>query len=563
MKSTDERIAQSLRAGQSFVLDAGAGSGKTTSLVNALTLLRNEFRGELVSKRQQVACITYTNVAVDEIVCRTERDPLFRVSTIHNFLWHLVKPYQKELREALLKYNEELDQNSRRKEDQEELADAIEEIEEIVYSDRGTNFLEGRIFHDDLIGISAIMFRDYPLLSRLAGYKFPFILVDEYQDTVAEVVEILLDGIRFQSPDLVVGFFGDKKQAIYDKVIGEVPAKYDEILERITKEENYRCSIAVIGLLNRLRTDIHQFPAGDNVPGAAVYVGFSRHEDGSAEEAFSIALDRLVDPPTFENARVLYLTHRLIASKAGYIDLFNTYNRLASRYVFNQFLSGDDTIVRFLAFEVDLLASAWAQGDAGVALSILERNGFSLQGYSQKKTVSEALDKLVRLIDEGRKIGDILHHIDLNQLLGIPDQVSEGFVLASVDEGEVAEKNKRYRKMFQALLQVEAKQVRLYRKMLEDNSPFTTKHGVKGDEFDTVVVVLNDRGARWTKYSFGNLLAGTDTSQDRFERTSNLFYVCCSRARKNLVVVDLDHNPDCRDAIERLFGSENVILVQE
>ena len=102
-------------------------------------------------------------------------------------------------------------------------------------------------------------------------------------------MEILLDRIRAQTPNLVVGFFGDKAQAIYDKVVGEIPQTYDETLQRITKEENYRCAITVIDLLNRFRTDILQVPAGNNVNGAAVYVGFSTEDEGSAEEAFKIA----------------------------------------------------------------------------------------------------------------------------------------------------------------------------------------------------------------------------------------------------------------------------------
>ena len=41
-------------------------------------------------------------------------------------------------------------------------------------------------------------------------------------------------------------------------------------------------------------------------------------------------------------------------------------------------------------------------------------------------------------------------------------------------------------------------------------TPYATKHGVKGDEFDTVLVVLDAAGAAWNFYSFDKYLSGAD-----------------------------------------------------
>src|SRR3546814_15969592 len=50
-----------------FVMIAGAGSGKTTSLVKALAHLAQTRSTELRTRGQKIACITYTEVAVKEI----------------------------------------------------------------------------------------------------------------------------------------------------------------------------------------------------------------------------------------------------------------------------------------------------------------------------------------------------------------------------------------------------------------------------------------------------------------------------------------------------------------
>src|SRR5665213_1572054 len=85
----------------SFFLFAGAGSGKTRSLVRAVNGLRAEYGRRLLLKGQKIGVITYTNAACDEIKQRLEFDPRVEVSTIHAFAWALVGGYDKDIREWL------------------------------------------------------------------------------------------------------------------------------------------------------------------------------------------------------------------------------------------------------------------------------------------------------------------------------------------------------------------------------------------------------------------------------------------------------------------------------
>ena len=105
--SISEQVIDCLEHNKSFVVDAGAGSGKTYTLVEALTYLLRKRSDDYLSRGQQIVCITYTNVAVDEIKSRINSDPLVRVSTIHDFLWSVICDHQKELRERILEANKE------------------------------------------------------------------------------------------------------------------------------------------------------------------------------------------------------------------------------------------------------------------------------------------------------------------------------------------------------------------------------------------------------------------------------------------------------------------------
>jgi DNA helicase-2/ATP-dependent DNA helicase PcrA len=93
---------------------------------------------------------------------------------------------------------------------------------------------------------------------------------------------------------------------------------------------------------------------------------------------------------------------------------------------------------------------------------------------------------------------------------------------------------------------------------LDEHTPFSTKHGVKGTEYDHVFVILDDKGARWNIYSFDKYLSGEDEAgnAERYARTRNLFYVCCSRPRLNLAVIDLGASSRGKSMrVSNLFGT--------
>ena len=75
---------------------------------------------------------------------------------------------------------------------------------------------------------------------------------------------------------------------------------------------------------------------------------------------------------------------------------------------------------------------------------------------------------------------------------------------------------------------------------------FSTEHGVKGEEYDNVVFVI---GKGWNVYQFETyapMITGHSQipvdKQASYERNRNLFYVCCSRPKKKIVLFRNDPN---------------------
>lgn len=186
-----EQITEQILQGHNFLLSGGAGSGKTYTLVQAVKWIIANYPSSLV------ACITYTNAAVKEIAQRVNHENLV-VSTIHDFLWNNIKNYQTELCKIIIKLLNTKD--SRLK-----IPD-MDEVPDNFYSNRTkpakieyreyTNLKDGILSHDEVITVANAMFGEYPKLCDILKSRYPFIMIDEYQDTFTAVIEILLSHLK-------------------------------------------------------------------------------------------------------------------------------------------------------------------------------------------------------------------------------------------------------------------------------------------------------------------------------------------------------------------------------
>ncbi len=88
-----DEIKKCIKDNENFVLQGGAGSGKTEILKRTLEHL------SLTYPSKKIACITHTNLAVDEIKSRIGEG--YTISTIHSFLNDCIKDYKKNLHEVI------------------------------------------------------------------------------------------------------------------------------------------------------------------------------------------------------------------------------------------------------------------------------------------------------------------------------------------------------------------------------------------------------------------------------------------------------------------------------
>jgi DNA helicase-2/ATP-dependent DNA helicase PcrA len=456
-----EEIKYHIENKRSFVLEAGAGSGKTYTLIQTLNHLIETQGKSLQYNHQRIICITYTNVAKNEIIERLEHNPLVLVSTIHEFLWETIKSFQKQLKVELcklneLRYAEELAKKAELSGARllnfehryiPNLIERISNVETINYQDTAfRDFEQGLLHHDDVISLSRMMFEAYLLLTKILAQKYPFILVDEYQDTSEDTTVSLIEYLLQRNQNnITLGFYGDSHQKIYEAGVGDLEKYYNKekdeenILLLVKKEENYRSSKEVVRLLNQFRTNIEQqsinefegsvkFVFCNNYPRRELKGNNGRTKDESITEYEkrlepfkNINYDKIITHLLLQNwdftengeDKILVIANSRVAKRARFANLYQIFNSRYNQRTKEQLLDRNHSLIKHFVGYIDKktsqereigvehLISFWKTKNYNEIFRFLKKNSNFFNGevlkHSHKKRVSEVLNELTAI----------------------------------------------------------------------------------------------------------------------------------------------------------------------
>lgn len=618
------------KAKRSFIMVAGAGSGKTTSLVKALATAIQVHGQDLKRSRRRIACITYTEIAAGEIWADVGNNPLLHVSTIHSFLWSITRSFQTdikawvlqriaerivELEETAANFGPRVQQRTRAKNqsDIDKYTASIPVVEKVAVFRYGTgsDYPRGLLGHDDIIRMATHFMLNRPLFRTLVAQQFPIVFVDESQDTQPVVVEALKAVAHQAGSDFCLGFFGDPMQRIYATGIGDIVA--EDGWERISKEENFRCPSKVLSVANAIRRDGDDLVqrggrvAPDPVTGALQVVEGSaqifvlRGDDRRDEKLAAVrhmVSRQLNDSKWADGAeadyKLLVIVHRMAAKRLGFGELYAAMNDKAPSSFSEGFLEATSWPLKpFITFVLPIV-EAMESGNEFAAMSLLRKWCPGLQPEVVAKqgtanllaSVRASVLSLVKLMsDDQATVRDVLLHIAETQLMSLEPKLS-AFIGQPLPEMESAGEDDDVEKAVDAdeeevslevdamdrFLACPAKQFIGYRSYIRQSSPFSTQQGIKGAEFQRVLVVLDDDEGTHVQFSYDkyfgvkppskrdqeNIAEGKPTAVDR---TRRLFYVCCTRALKDLVVVYFTDDPETAERQVRgsgLFPDEDV-----
>ena len=576
---------------KSFFLYAGAGTGKTRAVVEALGIFRDRYGTQFRHSSQRVAVITYTNAACDEIRRRIDFDPIFSVSTIHSFAWEQIRLYHKDISDWLRTnlcseiaelQNKQASGRSGTKaalerkvqlESKQKRLENLDVIRQFTYNLNGENVGKNSLHHAEVIAISAAFLTDKPLMRQILTRKHPILLIDESQDTQKDLIDALF-GLQADHPDTFsLCLFGDTMQRIYaDGKVGlelAVPTGW----EKPALSVNHRSPKRIVSLLNQIRSEAdgaRQEPGQDAQEGVVRLFLIDDVDDvdkPTVETAVAKKMAEVTSDSEWISQRavkVLTLEHHMAARRGGFDRFFEPL------YGIGKFKTGllDGTLngVAFFAQHVLPLVQAMRSKDRFVVARVVKdhshiispkRLSGSTASLEEIRKAGSIVKSLFSLWDDGRDpdLLDVLEVIKDKDLFRIPD-VFAPILSGAHTQGEEVEPSPADTgddgnptvDAWREALSVPFSQFEAYAEYISDKSPFGTHQGIKGLQFPRVMVILDDNEARGFMFSYEKLLGakaltntdvknrleGKDTSVDR---TRRLFYVTCSRAQRSLAIV--------------------------
>lgn len=556
---------------QHFKVSAGPGAGKTRWLIGHIkNILANSSR---LGKTRSIACLTYTNVAVDTIKGRLGTSAQqVEVSTIHSFLYkHIVKPYafviageynlnvskmdghdedfvskskcnawitnhrnkdklkqpfsegqltrlddnQKRLKNWLLSINYKINgsnieigtDRSKAKKDKTDSSlnkACLNTLETGLLDYKKLYWQEGTLSHDDVLFFSYQIVTKHPFVLEILRAKFPYFLIDEFQDTnpiQAAILKLLAE------KETIVGVIGDPAQSIYG-FQGADEKQFDSFsllgMQTYKMSDNHRSTIQIIDLLNHIRKAMPQNPCKDekgndkNGEKPILYIG---NREKALEEIKKKIGDFTV--LAYKNTTVTAVEHQQTGKSENLFKI----------------LKEEDTSERVRWIEACVKAVAFAKKD-NFKDAIQELVRLYRREAVKSNTLIDEFQKHEWRKHALEKIQILLSNLDSFRSESISDFSNKYLAdkgIFKMKTTKITKAKPSHQKTFEEYLKfVEVK---------DNTGKYRTIHKAKGDEFENTVVILEDENE--LKFL---------VNPDLLKEEHRIRYVAVSRAKDRLFI---------------------------
>jgi DNA helicase-2/ATP-dependent DNA helicase PcrA len=432
------------------------------------------------------------------------------------------------------------------------------------------------ISHDTLLEYGLALCVKYPMLRRIIIDSYPYILIDEYQDTNIHVVKLMAELAkgREYSNQLLIGYFGDQMQSIYSDGVSNKLNEYHTGLLRIEKKYNRRSRNEIIDIANNLRNDglIQESIFGNNIGGSFSFHQLLNVRPDDSSKLVSQFIKCELSPSNEDEVHCLVLKNEMLAELSGFKNLFNN---------FKNFFFFNEQAQKLISKDLNKLDSAMR--------IIFELIDFRELILKPKKTLEDILPKVkipismfdaqnyvtelnVLISDEIKTFEDFLTAIFILYKDGsslFKDKIKEFFPSNELEysfkgfcqllnnelsRGGTIKEEDRIERINQTINLNLADYIKWY-EFVSDSScelvKFHTYHSTKGLEYKNVVIIMENSFSRNREY-FPEFFKSPDDTE--FQERRNLLYVACSRAVCNMRILYLDSIISFKDDIKPFFG---------
>ncbi|WP_407267720.1 ATP-dependent helicase [Radiobacillus sp. PE A8.2] len=547
MKDADQYAA--FNAKGSTVVKAGPGSGKTT----VLTLKIVDLLKEKIKAPRGLACVTYSNEAVKEFTNRLRKLGLQKrknvvLSTVHSFcISEILIPFGEMYIEGFslpLRIIQNADKNRMFKnvlkdlnieEDQLSVTEMDKERNQSIGQD-STVIVEsfdiakkvaidyekrlsdtGKVDFIDIVRMSTKIIKEQPYVRKCLEAKFPWILIDEYQDLGRPLHEMILT--FYTTTNIKIFAVGDPDQSIYG-FQGAIPDYLLEIYDNpninsITLKTNYRSNQDIIDLSTIvLNIDDREYKAGTR-HGEKAEISFVTCE-AEMEEQYDYVINEII--PKCIEQEIPYDEICILAGKGSELkELANKMEENHIPYYFSKYDFLKSNVVLWLKD-----CASWIVGDPDVEFG--ELNDF-LQGLMTDVT-DEKIIKETKSLFQTLTVSKKFQHNLCKWVIFLVNELSlkEKLEKSNKNNGDIEIFNKFITKtIYGELKEYNIQQFSLLGNA-NDQVTLSTRHSSKGLEFEVVIMLGLEEG------NFPNFRNVNDDKKLNEER--RVFFVSITRAKR-------------------------------
>lgn len=555
---------------RSFFLFAGAGSGKTRTLVEVLRRLTgvvpHESGGRLANRLRlygrSIRVVTYTKNAVAVISGRLGSNYLVAVSTIHSFCWELIGGFDEDIRDALIagkavqldeakakaaaKVRGISDTDRKKFAEIEAEIEALKSVSTFIYHPDKDTYGEGAMQHSQVLDATAWLLLNRPTLRTILQDRHPFILIDESQDTMKSVLDALMKLAEPRGSGLTLGLLGDHRQRIYMDGHSDLPGLVPAGWAKPELKMNHRSQQRIVQLINKIwaaklagRTQstsgVEQHHRTEKTGGTVrLFIGstsLSTPEKRQKEVWAASHMQQAAQSDAWSTPsgyQSLALEHKLVAARGDFLNVY-TAMTLIDPNAAAPSGRGENTgpsAARLVLQDLAQLAGCVAADgtvDDSAATAVLRRAGCLDQlpvDPDQRIVRAEEIYGAVvafgaTCVKPDASVAEVTAPIINAQVFKVDARLLQQFSdqtpppAAPIPRRETETDDARRRRGWCELFKAPWAELERYRRYLAGNSELATHQVVKGSEFTHVMVVMDDAQSGGNQISYDKLFGAT------------------------------------------------------
>lgn len=556
---------------RSFFMFAGAGAGKTRTLVEVLRRLTgvvpHQQGGRLAQRLRlygrSIRVVTYTKNAVAVINGRLGGNNLVAVSTIHSFCWELIGGFDDDIREALIadrraklevaktkaaaKARGVSDTDRRKFSEFEADIEALKGVQTFIYHPDKDTYGEGALQHSQVLDSTAWLLLNRPTLRAILQDRHPIILIDESQDTMKSVLDSLMSLAKPEGSGLTLGLLGDHRQRIYMDGHSDLPALVPDSWAKPELKMNHRSQQRIVELINKIwaaklagRTQstlgVEQYHRTEKTNGTVrMFIGstsISTAEKRQKEAWVATQMrqatqsDGWATPAGYQS---LALEHKLVAARGDFLNVYTAMTLIDPNAAApsGRGENAGPSVARLLLQDLAQLAACVTKDGAVnefTATDLLRRTGCleqlpaeAGQRIARAEEMHGALTAFgAKSVSPDATVAEVIAPIIKAQVFKVDARLLQQFgdktppPAAPIPRRETETDDARRRRGWCALFEAPWAELERYRRYLAGNSELATHQVVKGSEFTHVMVVMDDEQSGGNQISYDKLFGATD-----------------------------------------------------